>query len=136
MKDKFEWIEDTLLCAVESQISDLSNVDTAELGEVIDMIKDLEEAKYYCTVTKAMHEGEEEESRMYYTTSGQIRRMPMYGKNSPEMREMSWEYDSDNMMHSANTHHTLTHTDPKEGKSYMSRKNYMEAKELHKDKTS
>jgi hypothetical protein len=32
----------------------LSEVDTKELGEAIDMIKDLEEAIYYCTVTEAM----------------------------------------------------------------------------------
>jgi hypothetical protein len=32
----------------------LGEVDTKELGEAIDMIKDLEEAIYYCTVTEAM----------------------------------------------------------------------------------
>ena len=30
----------------------IREVDTKELGEAIDMIKDLEEAIYYCTVTK------------------------------------------------------------------------------------
>jgi hypothetical protein len=37
--------------------NELSSVDTKELGEVIDMIKDLEEAMYYCTVTEAMKKG-------------------------------------------------------------------------------
>ena len=34
----------------------LNTVDTRELGEAVDMIKDLAEAIYYCTVTKAMEE--------------------------------------------------------------------------------
>lgn len=49
-------IKDILLCAVERQVADLEHVNTCELGEVIDMIKDLEEAIYYCTVTEAMHD--------------------------------------------------------------------------------
>ena len=35
--------------------------DTHEMGEVIDMIKDLEQAKYYCSIVKAMEEAEEDE---------------------------------------------------------------------------
>ena len=30
--------------------------DTEELGEAIDMLKDLEEALYYCTIIEAMEE--------------------------------------------------------------------------------
>ena len=55
-------IKESLIACVESQISrNLSMVDTKELGEAIDMIKDLEEAIYYHTITKAMHEKGEEE---------------------------------------------------------------------------
>jgi hypothetical protein len=32
----------------------LDSVDAKELGEAIDMIKDLSEAIYYCTITEAM----------------------------------------------------------------------------------
>ena len=46
------------------QLSHLDQVNTAELGEAIDMIKDLEEAIYYCTITKAMNE--QPHDRMYY----------------------------------------------------------------------
>lgn len=35
----------------------LENADAAELGEVIDMLKDLAEAKYYCSVVMAMDQG-------------------------------------------------------------------------------
>ena len=52
--EKLKHMKDTLMCAVEMQLCDLSEVDTKELGEAIDMIKDLEEAIYYCTVTEAM----------------------------------------------------------------------------------
>ena len=53
-----------LMASVQSQMNDLKNVDTKELGEAIDMIKDLSEAIYYCTVTEAM-EGKDKER--YYT---------------------------------------------------------------------
>jgi hypothetical protein len=35
-------------------MSNLQQVDAKELGEVIDMVKDIEEAIYYCTITEAM----------------------------------------------------------------------------------
>jgi hypothetical protein len=38
----------------------LDSVDAKELGEAIDMIKDLSEAIYYCTVTEAMEAKEKE----------------------------------------------------------------------------
>ena len=36
-------------------MSNLQQVDAKELGEVIDMVKDIEEAIYYCTITEAMN---------------------------------------------------------------------------------
>jgi hypothetical protein len=50
-------MEEELIGAAEKQFECLEKVCTKELGEVIDMIKDLEEAKYYYTVTGAMEEG-------------------------------------------------------------------------------
>lgn len=47
MKDRLKHIEGTLLCIVEAHIEELEKIDTKELGEVIDMIKDLEQATYY-----------------------------------------------------------------------------------------
>ena len=52
--DKLKWMKDSLICVVENQLCNLDEVDTKELGEAVDMIKDLEEAIYYCTVTEAM----------------------------------------------------------------------------------
>ena len=52
-------IKETLINQVQSQLSNISQVDTKELGEAVDMIKDMEEAIYYHTITKAMGEKEE-----------------------------------------------------------------------------
>ena len=52
--EKLKWMKDSLICVVENELCNLGEVDTKELGEAIDMIKDLEEAIYYCTVTEAM----------------------------------------------------------------------------------
>ena len=41
--EKLQWMKDSLICAVENQLCNLNEVDTEELGEAIDMIKDLEE---------------------------------------------------------------------------------------------
>ena len=64
MHKKLAHMRDTLVCAVEMQLCNLGEVDTSELGEAIDMIKDLEEAIYYCTVTEAMNSGTEMEWEM------------------------------------------------------------------------
>ena len=53
--EKLKWMKDSLICVVENQLCNLNEVDTEELGDAIDMIKDLEEAIYYCTVTEAMN---------------------------------------------------------------------------------
>ena len=48
-------IEDRLLGMLEEEASrGLGAVDAAEMGEVVDMVKDLAEAKYYCSIVKAM----------------------------------------------------------------------------------
>lgn len=130
MKDRLECMKETLMCAVESQLCDLGEVDTAELGEAIDMIKDLEEALYYCTVTEAM--SGEYSDRMYYDTN---RRRMARRPTSKEIREHEYDYDweenGDNDWAMNDVHHT-----DKDGKSYNSRRMYMEAKEMKKDKTT
>ncbi|MBE5925600.1 MAG: hypothetical protein E7270_01215 [Lachnospiraceae bacterium] len=57
-------MKETLMMAVQGQLSNLSQTDTKELGCAIDMIKDLSEAIYYCTITKSMEEAEEEKEEM------------------------------------------------------------------------
>ena len=132
--ERFKQMKETLIGCVQSQMGHLESVDTKELGEVIDMIKDIEEAMYYCTVTEAM-EGKAHEKyryvedrdmdrhygKMYYTEpSGS--KMRAFAGNTDGAHHMEWEYPS--------------MRDSREGKSHMSRRNYMEAKEMHQPKTT
>ena len=56
-------IKQCLVSAVQTQLGDLKKTDAKELGEVIDMIKDLEEAMYYCSITEAMEKSAEEKEQ-------------------------------------------------------------------------
>ena len=64
--ERLKTIKNNLISCVEGQMANLQTVDTKELGEAVDMIKDIEEAIYYCTITKAMNEQEKEKEK-YYT---------------------------------------------------------------------
>lgn len=109
----YETIREQLMAQVECQMSNLACVDAHELGEVIDMIKDLEEAKYYCSIAEAMEKASEEEI-LYYTEK--------YPKNKAS------KYMTD-------THMETTWDDDKIGRSPSARKAYLEAQQNHKDKT-
>lgn len=43
-------IKAILVNSIQDQLSNLAQADTHELGEVIDMIKDISEAMYYCSM--------------------------------------------------------------------------------------
>lgn len=47
-------MKQNLASAIEAQLCNIGEVDCEELGEAIDMLKDLEEALYFCTITEAM----------------------------------------------------------------------------------
>ena len=49
MLGTLKMIKGCLESAVADQMTDLANVNTAELGAVMDMIKDVAEAMYYCS---------------------------------------------------------------------------------------
>ena len=67
--EKLKEMKDILVELVQTQLKDLRNVDAHELGEVIDMIKDLEESMYYCAITQAMENKDEEEKQAKYSPS-------------------------------------------------------------------
>lgn len=48
-------MKQSLAAAIESQLCNLGEADAEELGQAIDMLKDLEEALYFCTITEAMN---------------------------------------------------------------------------------
>lgn len=61
--EQLKTIKQCLVSAVQTQLGDLKKTDAKELGEVIDMIKDLEEAMYYCSITEAMEKSAEEKEQ-------------------------------------------------------------------------
>lgn len=145
MKHQLETMKETLMSCVQGQMSNLHQVDAKELGEAIDMIKDLEEAIYYCTITEAMKEKEQKkETHHYYTTYPYIDRdMDRdYGRMYYDGGGMNGTHNSSSSGHSGNGHRMYTEKeismvirDPREGRSSQSRRSYMESKEMHKDKS-
>ena len=140
-------------------------VDTEEMGKVTDMLKDLAEAMYYRTLTKSMDESDPEQVLDMFERYGDGRRYydryryadgrfapkgrgtrrgydePPYWHMTPEMyHDMEHDRDIDR------PHGRMYYTEPtiaadggmrdrREGKSGMSRRSYMESKELHKGNT-
>lgn len=82
-------IKQCLVSAVQTQLGDLKHADVHELGEAIDMIKDLEESLYYCSIVEAMEKTQEKENNMnvnYYME-------PMYYRGQP--RDSMGRYTTD-----------------------------------------
>ena len=153
--ERLKAMKDRLVNCVESQLDNISAADTKELGEAVDMIKDLEETIYYATVTKAMNEsGKDTEAEMlrypsrYYSTGGRgnMREMqrpyyePYYYGNAGRMYydggdrgsrgNLSWEYDKN----TGAREYAPMYKDYREGRSGSSRRMYMESKEMHDSK--
>lgn len=93
--ERIKEIKNVLIDQVQNQMSDLTNVNTRELGEVIDMIKDLYESVYYCTIIKAMDEKEEQKNPTM--RSHKEGRSPMSRKAYIESKEN--HYDKNTQMH-------------------------------------
>lgn len=139
--ERLKSMKETLMCCVQSQMGHLDTVDTKELGEVVDMIKDFSEAIYYQTITDAMEEkGHEREEYRYYTE----RYMPvdyrMMDRGDGRMYYGGMGHDT-SIRESAEHHGEWRERempflmrDEREGRSHMSRKTYMESKEMHHDK--
>lgn len=96
MEKRLNHLKEKLVYAVEGQLANIDTADTKELGEVIDMIKDLEEAVYYCTITKSMEEASKEKEKgqrpeVYYYTEKYLPMepyMPQRGTMPPYYRDM------------------------------------------------
>ena len=142
-------IKKTLIAAVQGQIGDLGNVDAHEMGEVVDMIKDLEEACYYHTIVEAMEEKDEHGKRRYFRELPYYPN-PMYDRDRYEQNEPYRMYYRDRRGTRMNSgryseyddaigpyRETKVPTmkrDSREGRSGLSRKGYIEAREGHLDK--
>lgn len=171
MVERLKRMKETLTSCVEGQLGNLQNVDAKELGEVVDMVKDLEEAIYYCTITKSMEEAEKKEKhtehhyytpvyyrdmdrdngRMYYPDD-----MMYYGGPGRDSSGRFTSGNRDRDMSSMNERGRMSSVnnasaqspysemempmtsmrDSREGRSPMSRRTYMESKQMHKDKAT
>lgn len=140
-------MKEALMSCAQSQMEHLDKVDAKELGEVVDMIKDLEEALYYRTITDSMNEGKGDHHNSYteYYYPEYDRDMDKrYGRMYyPEKGPKYYDgHDSTHIstsgtMRSTDERHMLPIThDRREGQSPMVRKMYMEGKETHKDKNT
>lgn len=167
--ERLKHIKETLLGCIEGQMGHLDTVDTEELGDVVDMVKDLEEAIYYCTITKAMEEKEKsgnggekeyhyyteyryperdmdrENGKMYYNmmpmTYSDQGRMYYNGGNSSSGSSSGSNSSGGGDSSSGGSRNYSEYEypmmrDKREGRSPMSRRTYMEAKEMHQPKTT
>lgn len=166
--ERLKAMKESLMTCAQSQMGNLQNVDAKELGEVIDMIKDMEEAIYYCSVVKAMEERKEESeienrasmyyrpmyyptpyymdtnNRMYYTGNGS--NSSLNGSGNMSSGSNSRGYDTSIQGNNARgggsrgydyrwDMYPTEMRDYREGRSPITRRNYMESKELNEDKT-
>ncbi|AXF52496.1 MAG: hypothetical protein [Caudoviricetes sp.] len=179
--DRLKHVRDALLCCVESQMGDLQNVNAEELGEAVDMVKDMEEAMYYHVVRECMEKKEKEdkehekyrhfheqqhpqyvpfpmqmyppqEEMIYRDLDKNLGKMYYGGKgdgSSSYARGSQGGYDASMRGNNARgggsrgfyemdmdkvdikDTYPSEIRDPREGRSPMSRRNYMESKEMH-----
>lgn len=176
LKDKFH---NMVECGANQNMSD---IDTKELGEVVDMLKDtyeacyyLNAAKYYCAVTEAMEDATPDEIKTqlnryepetrewyggrryprYYTNRARDSRgrymydekMPMldygydpmvdggamyyFNENEHWPRDRYYYGNGVNGNSQSGSYGINTTRDPREGRSGMRRRMYMESKEKH-----
>lgn len=156
-------IEKLAECAEKQFDNGIESVDTAEMGQVTDMLKDLAEAMYYRTLTKAMDDSDPEEimemferygdgGRRYYDHyryadgrfapkgRGMYRRgydEPPYYHMTPEMYRNMENYRDmdrrDGRMYY--TEPTMNSGVHTESRYDMAKRNYTESKELHRGNT-
>lgn len=142
-------IKQCLMAQLQNQMGHLDTVDTKELGEVVDMVKDLEEAMYYCSIVKAMEESEEEkkyqhmlmkQEPMYYSRPGYY---PEYERDMDRTGGRMY-YPSNGSSNNSSSGSMRGYSDMemyptelrdyREGRSPVIRKTYMEGKQTHQTK--
>lgn len=158
--ERLKAMEERALCLAEQGLNqDVSCIDAKELGEIIDVCKDIAETKYYCSVVKAMEESDEAEKYMekylpemayarnytpyYYATIGRGGR-PRRGYSSTSNGNMDGN-NSGNMSYMRGRRNYIPemyddmddYHDMFDGESWKYRRNYMEKKSEHgKEKES
>ena len=134
---KFEAMQKCLTDCVMCQMENLEHVDTKELGEAIDMIKDLAEAMYYTTITEAMKSESKTTKREPYYWRDQGEYYGHWtGGSMNDITSVRHNYLDESGVGSHTNHQEpmMEMRDPREGRSYISRRTYLESKEKGKDK--
>lgn len=151
-------MKETLMNAVQGEISHLDKANCDELGAAIDMIKDLSEAIYYCSIVESMEDSVKEQKKMKEMEQMMNQHQPqsmMYfyekERSTPEYyRDMDRDrgrmyYSEGGGSRNSGTHHTSPHNDnntymqgrdEREGRSGERRKTYMETKQMNTDKNA
>lgn len=165
VKRMYCMIEKLAECAEKQFDAGIENIDTAEMGQVVDMMKDLAEAMYYRELTKAMQEFDTEDvmemldrygdGRKFYDHyryadgrfapkgRGTYRRgyeEPPYYHMTPEMyRNMEQYRDMDRgsgRMYYTEPYMSSDSGSHMESRYDMAKRNYTESKELHRGNTA
>lgn len=143
--------ERAMYLAEQGLNQDVACINAKELGEVIDIVKDLEEACYYCAIVESMEESKDDNkinemmdkyipgytrnyrpmyddvhmySRMYTPSSTSGTSSRRYYEDYSMMPRRNYMPMDDDM---TNVHHKM------DGESWRYRRNYMEHKESGKD---
>lgn len=137
-------MKEALVQKTEAQIyGHMDTVDAKELGEAIDMIKDLSEAIYYCTITEAMEQESHVDGKhgaMYYReridrpiehVDPRYRELRM--TDYPD-RGLGGDHSSVRGYRDGMVIYPKDH-DPREGRAGQRRRMYMEGKYTHGDKS-
>ena len=152
-------------CLTEKALAELDkgieNVDTKEMGEVVDMIKDLNEAEYRAVIVKSMKEVDEEQKeydkellralkdeygeeggRRYYDhyryANGRFapKGKGTYRRGYEEPPYMHIYPETEHMRDMDRDYGKMYYTEPMNESSYdRAKRNYTETKEMHKANT-
>ena len=134
--EQLKLMKSILTDSIQAEVTNLKECDYQELGAAIDMLKDLSEAIYYCTITEAMEKSDKDYAshnynRMYYDDGY---------KGGSGRSDNRGDYRPSHMPGGSHSQEgsypalRLDMRDAREGSSPMSRRSYMEAKEMHHDK--
>ena len=152
--EQLKTIKEQLIAQIQSQMGDLKCVDAKELGEVVDMVKDLSEAIYYCEVYEQMKTADESrvnnnyyytekyydphrdmdrmEGRMYYSSpssnAGSGTGSSVSGNNSGSSTSASQSMGQSSRSYYTERDYPVHIRDEREGRSPLKRKMYMESK--------
>ena len=152
-------------CLTEKALAELDkgieNVDTKEMGEVVDMIKDLNEAEYKAVIVKSMKESDEEQKeydkellralkdeyeeeggRRYYDhyryADGRFapKGKGIYRRGYEEPPYMHMYPEAEHMRDMDREYGKMYYTEPMNESGYdRAKRNYTETKEMHKANT-